>query len=542
MRVEKSLTKEVKTLPFSEQKYLAIAFATTPYLHYFIDELYAQYEVEAKKHYLNSNYVSMSTYDRLSTTNSFYLEKSLSLIMLSEAESLQEKITMKLIKKGFKHIYQIAFNMNNEQMVLSLIKRYMKNPSKNKDGLLVNQSEQSIINDLSVLLYLGITYESDIPFNHPIFNMFYEFVYYEEHGDSGFKSYIRESLQNIKLFKKNEIKAIKENFYLGHLRNKQSISFEDIIEGLTIKESHDLGLFIPSREITLEKGDLSKRFSAVTRLAKYYNIYEGMISDKIFSHEEVENIIAIVLDNEKHYNLDEKERNLSLVNAFLLVSLIKEYKETRMKYIEEAKSEETSIILKMRDAIEQDKLQYQQDKTQQQKEIEEFRKERIKLEERYYEQQQKLADMEKELASAHRELAKLKEFEKERIALRNYVYQEKALSEVAQEQGVTIEEYIDKMSSSEYSIVVIGGHLNWQKRMKDLTPFIRYIDVDKPGSLDFLMNKEHYVFLNTSTNRHSLYNRVMSLLAKGESHLYYLNQNNTPARSIQQIHDALFKY
>lgn len=521
---------EFNTPIFDKQKYLGIAFATTPYLHYFIDELYAEYEVEAKTCFVNSKYPSMATYATLSTTNSFYLEKAISLILYAESASLEEKIITKLIKKGFKQVHQWAFNAKGEQIILNMAKRYTQDHQK--DGLIVSQSEQSIINDLIVLMYLALTYNLRVPFKHPVFNMLYEFIFYEEEGDKQFKEMMRKRMDEMKSIKKEEFKEIKNDFYLSHLRNKKSILFEDIIEGLTIKESKELGLLLPSREESLQNGTFSKRFSAVARLLKYYNIYEDMLSNKEFTLKEIEDVIAIILDNERHYRFPKGERNTFLINAFYFVSLIKEYKETRINYIQKAQNEEASVIIKMKDSIEKDKLQHKQ-------ELEAFHKERREAELKDAEQQRQLEEMQKDLAAAQKELAKLKEFEKERIALRNYVYQETSAAKPAPEQERSTEEYVKELFESKHLIVVIGGHPNWQKKMKEIAPFIRYIDVDKPGSLDFLVNKEHHVFINTATNRHSLYERVMSVLAKGESQLYYLNQNNTPARTIQQVYEAL---
>ena len=129
--------------------------------------------------------------------------------------------------------------------------------------------------------------------------------------------------------------------------------------------------------------------------------------------------------------------------------------------------------------------------------------------------------LEREVARLKQELEKRAENDKELIALRNFVFEQK--------EATTPEETVEsdeKERLSAYDIVIIGGSAPWTKTMKNHFPNFSYIGANAVNSdLSLLNRKGVHVFFNTATNSHTQYERVMKVMRQNENPFYYLNEN-----------------
>lgn len=118
--------------------------------------------------------------------------------------------------------------------------------------------------------------------------------------------------------------------------------------------------------------------------------------------------------------------------------------------------------------------------------------------------------------------------------LRRYVYAgaEKAkeftvdpiVSPHQRESGKDSEQSL-KQILSEREIVVVGGHENWQRRIREQFPGWQYLSAEKNNFDVRMIQNKSIIIINTLVLKHSCYYRLMAM-RRPEQRVLYVNENN----------------
>ena len=147
--------------------------------------------------------------------------------------------------------------------------------------------------------------------------------------------------------------------------------------------------------------------------------------------------------------------------------------------------------------------------------------------------QNSLHNYEEEITSLNQEITHLrveketiiKEREnesKDLIALRNYVY---LLSKDDSDNESTKEPDIDYTSWLGSKVVVIGGHDNWQSKMKAVFPDWTYLNSENKTFSAAAIKDKDYIICNTEVLSHAAYYKLMSVKEKNQK-LLFVRSNN----------------
>ena len=126
------------------------------------------------------------------------------------------------------------------------------------------------------------------------------------------------------------------------------------------------------------------------------------------------------------------------------------------------------------------------------------------------------------LENALRELAERHEKEKEELAsLRSFAYQLRAGQE--EELPAHGREKLEGLRIEKS--LVIGGHSNWQKKMRCHFPNSQFLACDNRNFDPSILRNKRYIIFNTDILKHASYNRIMAERKKGQKILYVHGNN-----------------
>lgn len=153
----------------------------------------------------------------------------------------------------------------------------------------------------------------------------------------------------------------------------------------------------------------------------------------------------------------------------------------------------------------------------------------------YLEQQKKELERELEREESRRKklenrLGQLEELrkseEKELNSLRNLIFQGMETSDDAAEklqENHTDDKVLEGIRQEK--LLVVGGHSNWQKKMKQCFPDSQFIAADNMNFDSSLLHNKRYIVFNTDVLKHSTYYKIMKLKKK-EHKIIYVHGNN----------------
>ncbi|WP_026568325.1 hypothetical protein [Bacillus sp. UNC41MFS5] len=88
-------------------------------------------------------------------------------------------------------------------------------------------------------------------------------------------------------------------------------------------------------------------------------------------------------------------------------------------------------------------------------------------------------------------------------------------------------------------IIIIGGSLNWQQKLKETFPTIEFFEVDEKNRDISKIKRVDAVFINTTIFAHSFYKKIMKELSKKETPLFYLSGQNNIEKTTLEIYQWL---
>lgn len=155
-------------------------------------------------------------------------------------------------------------------------------------------------------------------------------------------------------------------------------------------------------------------------------------------------------------------------------------------------------------------------------------------------------EKESELAVAKVRIEKLENLQKENeeqykkekeelTALRNFIFQ-MGEEEEREEDGIKDENQESEIDGLGRSIV-IGGHRNWQKKMRKCLPQSQFLTSDHMNFDAAILRNKEYIIFNTDILKHGLYYKIMNEKKKGQKVLYV--HGNNVGRTLREIANQL---
>lgn len=140
------------------------------------------------------------------------------------------------------------------------------------------------------------------------------------------------------------------------------------------------------------------------------------------------------------------------------------------------------------------------------------------LKKELFEKERQVNQISKQMIEQKEQLA---DYEQELGELRSYVY---SLHEHWEEQ-----ELLDNMETENFwrskRVLVVGGHSNWQKKLKERFPKWQFLSAETKNMTTDLIREKEYIVCNTELLSHGTYYKLLAL-RKREQRILYVHSNN----------------
>ena len=211
-----------------------------------------------------------------------------------------------------------------------------------------------------------------------------------------------------------------------------------------------------------------------------------------------------------------EEQNIETIIKYLYPAiqvryLCKEYKKAKKLFFENF-NEELNIIIEEKNT-----------------EVKRLKDENYKLTNENNRLSTIISDMEKENKKLKKELEAREDNQQELHSLREFMFSLDNEEEYPEIDDVNYERL------KEYKGVIVGGHDNWQRKMKELLPNFKYIQTDALNFDINILNDKEPVFIYTNYLNHGLYYKLINEVRKKEIPLYYLPYNINEKIILKQI-------
>lgn len=255
------------------------------------------------------------------------------------------------------------------------------------------------------------------------------------------------------------------------------------------------------------------------------NINRFIIGSQGISAKDIQDIRSIYYQMEEE-NAPYIEFFSNAVYTLLLIRTLAQYEKGYDELIEQ--SEEQKRQIHRSERLSAAAKQTIADFSQKEKILEEENK---KLKEQ-------LVEMEKRLNSTAAELEREKQEKqqekKELVALRNYMYENGQNTYEELENELTLEEMEEDLK--ERNVAIIGGHQNWNNKMKAIFPDWTYIAAEQKVVSESMLSKKELVLVFEEHCKHSLYFKVISSIGQ-DTKLGYIGKSVNIDLCVKKIYD-----
>jgi hypothetical protein len=466
--------KELNMLPFFSQ-----ALSYKSFIYSDIDNLYQKHKLEMYLKAKNSEFYECFFSNQLSIEGEEYYKKSLGILLFAndyQNEEIGQEVIIEIIQI-FKKEYKKIFNeyiKNKKELDILKIKFYNE-----------KMSDEAFNNNIISLIFLAI--HSDIKTK----NM--EKIY----------STLFEMWENY--FKEDAILRIKKE-------NK-------LLKMETIKKLIN--------EYKLTDKDYMKE-SIYTFIYDYESLSSVSLYDNVdFNTEDIEELVYLYISyNDDIVNKEQFE--CFMEDSFHIKVLCKAYRKAKEFH---KRNNQENLFLEVDNA---------------QKEAEKYKnlyiQEKISKEQLIQKKELELIEKEKEISLLKNKINKMslnnKEDEAQKdelISLRNFMFENS--NSCAEEQiDVSINELINNINNC--SIAIIGGHPNWQKKMKEYLNKVTFISVEVTLNEDIIRDKNLIIF-NTSYLNHSIYYKAINVINRNNIKIAYINDVVNTSLAIKKIYKII---
>lgn len=468
---------ELNLMPF-----YALALSSKSFIYKDIDNLYKQRKEEYYTCGKSSEFYDCVMAKECSLIVEEYFKKCIGILEYSqkcgeEDKELDEEIR-KLFRKGYRKVYLYFKNFSEDDEID--MKKFISDFYKNRLDLM-NDDEINSSSVAAVFFTMGHKHIVNMEFIHT--SLFTQWRFYQgerrltlEEAGKRYKTEIVSYLKKIPKTIFNEILIAKEAKYHGY-------------EFLFDLENLSLSIF---SELTFDADDTKKMILSYICAKKYYQFeepFENYIHHTLF-----------LLGMCKAYK---KAKNIYFANN----------KETMYIELGTIKRELEDCKSLLRIEKEKNSFLVQQEKKADQSLIEE--NERLR----------------KENQRLKAEIEKMQNDSKEVIALREYMFKESNDIRIDD-----TEKDIDLPTLNNLKGIIIGGHPNWQNKMKEKLSSWTFIEANVSRINSSLLKDRNIVIINTVHLNHALYYGTMNCIRNEDCTLGYVSSTNVEM-AVKEIYE-----
>ena len=514
-----------------------IALGTNPKITSYVDEIYTVKELEYDEVYRQSGFYNDMGFQLYSVRYAKQLSQISGIVEL--AYKFNDFSTLKiLIKRAFPAVYNASTNTSylSHDRIIQVVTKIKP---------LKDHSEWELLSIYTVFVYLETMGNAKIePYAKTIFLQFIFDHYsllqsnmrlYQSRFDDDTDEELKNLTKNLLAEFNNKKKVFNFNHYFDQLIDKEHAHKLGIdIFDINAYENISTEQLALSRDSVFKDGDTASLIGAITHVLKIFGFFETMFIHEL-NEEETKKFLFNVTNMFEANKLSRKGLKIEdfIVICGFALSILKEYRSAREGY-ESAITKEVYEKIRLSFANEIEKAKTQKELLN--KELASLKYDSEVTKEYNSTLQKELKAMQKENERLQKIVEKQASIQREVVALRDHAYRSNDSYEDT-ESTISIEEMIKRFENDK--IYVVGGHENWIKKMKERLPSVKFIPIDKTGSLAQLKNDGIKVVINTLSNNHANYKRVVSMLTSTSS-LEYINSHVHVETSIKELYKALY--
>lgn len=492
---------------------IMMAIGSRDSLHEEIAAIYREKREIYYEFFKNSPYYEDERLASLSVQNYRAIQQFIG-IYLFEQTIDSEQTTQKLIKKGYRFVYNFIKN-NLKVDFYKLRDQYVDYVKKN-----VLEKNIHSAHLFGIALYLCKKLDKLIQFDDFDVNLI--------------KNSIEQVFLNMEVITEatDETEEFLEQYRKkGMMKKDFSLPLKDLI--VSINRHHNEEQVDETSEEEQEaliSHDFYKGLSKVALMLQYSNINPLDLQNITnIDQDKMKEIVSLCLSAVEMFELDEAAH--SLLGTYLLIyALATDYNLTKHDLIVTSQEEAQQELFNL-------KKEYEQKIRQIEKEEEQKRLQIRRLEESNNRLIGKAQELEKQLQKKEAALAeqneKVRRIESE---------QKKLVEQLAACQKPTVTEIsIEEMAEAinRYHCVIVGGLKSWQEQLKEYIPSARFIEVEELHlNFDFLLSAD-VIFFNESVNSHAMYQKIKSKLENSSVPICYSGRNTNMYYSLKKIFDVV---
>ena len=503
------------------------ALGTNALIHKDIEDYYKQNPSVYDRLYRSSPLFDHGFFDMHPVHFKPYLKQVAGIYFYCKANPLENGILYKLIKKGYSEIYRYV--LENE-MVQPLKLMQLLNKKRSRG---INNHDRPLQYAYAITIHLASNYRRPIENGEFVLQMLGELTR-QQYFDYNIQGEIDAEYSDIS-------KDLRENFFRGYKEMNIIHLINAIIEEETVRA---LG---PIKNPSLEQYELTKdRLYDEGFETAIIGFYTGILKSNGFFEQKLNRILTeeeaitylrmmdMFLENMTH--LSKEVLETLKISTLFIIGIIKEHEDLEVLYDDQVNNTKANVYLK---EIERLKMEMEQYQISQAANFFKKENELANSTKALTIAQQENESLKREIARLQKQLQESEQKEVELQALREHVFMVDEIKEHEEVEDDSFNKAVERLK--EEKIVIAGGHTNWVRKMKQVFPdFIYLSNDDEKRSVEFLKNDDYIIFINTATNSHALYQRIIAQI-KNRKQLGYINRNYNINTSVQLMLEFIEK-
>ncbi|WP_207705527.1 hypothetical protein [Hathewaya massiliensis] len=422
----------------------------------------------------------------------YYFKKALGIVNASKEDQEIGEELFKVLKKGWR--YAFTYVENHSRIIIGdFLERFIK---KNKG--IDNISDDYMNSNLTLVIFLANNFGRDIDLEDRFCNTYIEsLVLRLEHYKCVHRINIDDATK--------EQKQLIRNLELK-LKNNPKINPKIPCSYRASGEQHE-GLII-------NKNKLSKEDKFFLPFEYIYDFEKmsliSIVGEDILKTKEIQELIYAYSQFQKEDEIDYDEFLKYIYPAIQIRYLCKEYKKSKEFFFKNF-SEELYEEINKKDI-----------------ENKEIKKSNLLLQDENERLKLRLEELERENKKLNAELKNREDYKSEIVPLREFIFNMDSVEDYKEED-------INYKKIEDLKAVIIGGHQQWQNKMKEYLKSSSFISVENLNfDTDVLLGAD-IVFIYTNYLSHAMYYKVIDIVREHNLKVVYLKSNINPEIVLSQI-------
>ncbi|WCK57500.1 hypothetical protein PP175_25885 (plasmid) [Aneurinibacillus sp. Ricciae_BoGa-3] len=506
--------------------YLIVALGARTFLHEEIDTIYEANKLDYYETYKNSGFYDDVTFTRYTIDKEVRMKKVAGIVEWCYNHNDFDLI-YKLIKKGYKFCWN--FIKNRQRVRIDDFSMAFQRKMGGED----KTSESDLFFHNVVLLYLcqreGVHIDMQTEYGQYFQSLFIRYtedllvkqMYFTEENFNKNRERMDNLYERYFIAKKN--RTIPLDILFDGIINEETKKINSL-KGLTKEEYEEV------RTKVFNQG-ISKYIGAYSGWLKVLGINEmDLTSSNVLTPEDLEQIMFEAINGQEGNQMGEEDLDNFVIACFFMKALAGEYNRAKGIYFNQLQDD---FYYELREYEKELAVKEERIKSQQ----EEMKANEAKLKDENNKLWEELKRLQKENASLKAEKEQMEDKSKEVHALCDYIYSLEQENQEEESQAIDLEGMVDKLQ--QHKVVIIGGHPNWQNKIKETLPSFIVIHPDAIRTDLKTLDSVDAVFINTAIFSHKFYEKVMNQMSKNDTNLFYLNANNNIRVSVKNMYEKI---